>query len=106
MKRIRIHKIVTKDLQSLDSDLRMRLAELLDLLAHGESLGLPASRLMPDVAVGAHELRLKDASGQYRVFYYTKVKDAILVFHFFKKKTQATPKKELNLAKKRLGSMT
>ncbi len=105
MKTVRIHKAVVKEVQILSVDLRIRVAELLDLLAGGHSIGMPTSRPMPDVAVGAHELRIKDTSGQYRVFYYTKVKDHILVFHFFKKKTQATPKKELNLAKKRLRSL-
>ena len=80
----------------------MRLAELFDLLAHGQNLGMPVSRPMPSIENGVHELRVKDSSGQYRVFYYTKLRDEILVFHCFKKKTQATPKKELDLAKKRL----
>jgi len=66
---------------------------------------MPISRPMPTVRNGVHELRIKDRSGQYRVFYYTKVKDAILVFHLFKKKTQATPKKELEKAAKRLMEM-
>jgi phage-related protein len=35
-----------------------------------------------------HELRMKDASGQYRVIYFMKSKDAIYVLHGFKKKTQ------------------
>ena len=32
-------------------------------------------------------------------------KNDILIFHFFKKKTQVTPKKEIDLAKKRLETM-
>ena len=106
MKTVRIHRVVTKELQGLSDDLKIRVIELLDLIAAGESIGMPVSRPMPNVAVGAHELRIKDSSGQYRVFYYTKVKGAILVFHFFKKKSQTTPNKELVLAKKRLRSMT
>ncbi len=94
-----------KDLESVSDELKIRIAETLDLLASGVSIGLPLSRPMPDIAAGTHELRIKDRSGQYRVFYYTKIKDAILVFHFFKKKTQATPKKELKVAEKRLRSM-
>ena len=66
---------------------------------------MPLSRPMPSVGKGVHELRVKDRSGQYRVFYYTKLKNDILVFHFFKKKTQATPKKEIDLAKRRLKTM-
>ena len=60
---------------------------------------------MPGIAIGVYELRIKDISGQYRVFYYTKMKNDILVFHFFKKKTQTTPKKEIETAKQRLKSM-
>ena len=102
MKAIRVHKAAAKEIGNLSVVLRVRIAELLDLVAHGESLGLPMSRPMPSIATGVHELRIKDSSGQYRVFYYTKVQSEILVFHCFKKKTQATPKKEMDLAKKRL----
>ncbi len=102
MKRIRVHKIAAKSIAKMGIDIRLRIAELLDLVAHGEGLEMPVSRPMPSIANGVHELRVKDASGQYRVFYYTKVRDEILVFHCFKKKTSATPKKELDLAKKRL----
>lgn len=60
---------------------------------------------MPSIAQGVHEIRLKDKSGIYRVFYFTKVKDKILIFHAFKKKTQKTPKKDIDLGKKRLKEM-
>ncbi|PIR22158.1 MAG: hypothetical protein COV44_09475 [Deltaproteobacteria bacterium CG11_big_fil_rev_8_21_14_0_20_45_16] len=102
VKSIRIHKALVKELRDLDTGLRSRIAELLDLLASGESLGMPISRPMSDIAHGVHELRIKDAGGQYRVFYYTKVGDAILVFHLFKKKTQQLPKREREIASKRL----
>src|SRR5690242_2460624 len=105
MKVVRVHKVVARDLEALDSALRSKLAELLSLLAAGENLGMPLSRPMPVIASGAHELRVHDHSGQYRIFYFTKVKDAILVFHFLKKKTQATPGRELALAARRLKEM-
>jgi len=102
MKAVRVHKAAAKEIEKLNLTLRVRIAELLNLIAHGESLGMPVSRPMPSISNGVHELRIKDGSGQYRVFYYTKMKDQILVFHCFKKKSQTTPKKELELAKKRL----
>lgn len=105
MKAIRIHKAVAKAIEPLGLDLRRQIAELLALLAEGASIGLPVSRPMPSVASGAHELRLRDRSGSCRAFYYTKVKDAILVFHFFKKKTQATPNREIKIAISRLKEM-
>lgn len=71
----------------------------------GESLGLPVSRPMPVIANGAHELRIKDRSGQYRIFYFTKHKDAVPVFHFLKKKTETTPHHEIGIAQNRLKDM-
>ncbi len=82
--------------------MRRQLSEIFTLLADGESLGMPLSRPMPVIRHGVHELRVKDRSGQYRVFYYTKKNDTVLIFHFFKKKTQETPLQEIETAKRRL----
>jgi len=41
----------------------------------------------------------------YRVFYYTKLADSVLIFHAFAKKTQKTPPHEIALAQKRLKEM-
>jgi phage-related protein len=41
-------------------------------------------------------------SGIYRVFYYTKLADTILIFHAFAKKTEKTPQHEIFLAQQRL----
>lgn len=105
MKAVRIHKKVSKELEKLEFSLRRELAEAFVLLAEGESIGLPLSRPMPVIEHGVHELRVKDRSGQYRIFYYTKKADAILIFHFFKKKTQETPSQEIETARGRLEEM-
>jgi phage-related protein len=105
VKAVRVHRKVEKELESMDVFTRSKVLETLGLLAKGESLGLPLSRPMPVIANGAHELRIKNASGQFRIFYFLKFREAILVFHFFKKKTQETPKVELETAKRRLGEM-
>jgi phage-related protein len=60
---------------------------------------------MASVDVGVEELRIKDRSGAYRVFYYAKLADSVLILHAFTKKTQETPPKEIALAKKRLKEM-
>jgi phage-related protein len=57
------------------------------------------------VASGVDELRVRDRSGVYRVFYYTKLSDSVLIFHAFAKKTQKTPPHEITLAQKRLKEM-
>jgi phage-related protein len=105
MKSIRLHKSVLKEVKELGLIASDELANLLSLLANGESLGMPVSRPMPSVSMGVHELRIRDSHGYYRVFYFTKHKDAILVFHLFKKKTQQTPKTEIETAQKRLKEM-
>lgn len=81
------------------------MAVLLEALGRGISLGLPMSRPMPAVAHGAHELRVSDQAGEVRVFYYTKHRDALLVFHMFRKKVQRTPEREIDTARKRLRDM-
>ena len=90
MKAIRFHAGVVKEMQAVDVMLRARIADLLALLAAGESLGMPTSRPMTTIGSGAHEIRVKDHTGQYRFFDFTKHRAAILVFHLFKNKTQAT----------------
>ncbi len=102
---LRVHRQVLKEIEDLDLGTRQKLAELLSLLTEGENLGMPVSRPMPIIANGAHEIRIKDRHGQYRVFYFVKAKDAILVFHFIKKKTQTTPHYEIEVAKARLEDM-
>lgn len=68
----------------------------------GESLGMPLSRTMPAVGGGVSELRFRDQSGIYRVFYYLKLAKGILVFHAFTKKAKRTPDQEIELGRRRL----
>ncbi len=71
----------------------------------GQRLGMPFTRVMKDISKGVEEIRIKDTSGTYRVFYFTRLQDTILIFHAFKKKTQKTPKKEIDLGRRRLKEM-
>lgn len=105
MKVLRVHRQVSKEIERLDPFTRLKLAEIFALLTEGESLGLPISRPMTSIAHGAHEIRLKDRGGQYRVFYFAKHKDAVLVFHFLRKKTENTPHHEIEIAQRRLQEM-
>jgi phage-related protein len=54
-----------------------------------------------DVGAGAKEIRVKDASGIYRVMYVAKFDEAIYVLHCFQKKTQATSKQDKAIAEAR-----
>ena len=49
-----------------------------------------------------HELRLKARSGAYRVVDALVFRGSVHVLHAFKKTTQATPERNLSLARQRL----
>ena len=57
---------------------------------------------MTTVASGVREIRVREASGAFRVIYLVSIGDAVLVLHAFQKKTQATSQKDIELATKRL----
>jgi len=65
----------------------------------GPNLGMPYTRAMGN---GLFEIRIKGQEGIARVFYCTQTNHEIVMLHSFIKKTEATPKKELDIAKKRL----
>ena len=69
------------------------------MLALGPNLGEPHTKAFGD---GLFELRLKGAEGIARVFYGTLVGRRIVVLHSFVKKTQKTPRRELEIAEQRL----
>jgi len=66
---------------------------------YGPNLGMPHTRPMGD---GLFELRLKAAEGIARVFFCTVVGRQIVVLHQFVKKSEKTPKRELNIARNRM----
>jgi phage-related protein len=92
-------------LKSFSEDVRRAFGKAIFDLQKGKKLAMPLSRRMPSVAPGVEELRVKDRTGAYRAFYFTKVVDAILIFHAFEKKTAKTPSHEVELARKRLKEM-
>jgi phage-related protein len=74
----------------------------------GFQLGKVQSGLDPDdwkpfddVGTGTREIRIKDASGIYRVMYVAKFAEAVYVLHCFQKKTQATSKQDKSIAEAR-----
>ncbi len=56
---------------------------------------------MVTIGPGVREIRIRDASGGFRVIYLAKFTDAVYVLHCFQKKTQKTSKADLDLAAKR-----
>lgn len=57
---------------------------------------------MKSVGPGVREIRIREASGAFRVIYLASIEDLVLVLHAFQKKTQKTETKDLDLAAARL----
>lgn len=74
---------------------------LLRRLQGGESIGLPHSRPMPSIGKRCHELRINDKNVTWRIVYRTD-SDAIVIGEVFTKKTGKTPKKVIDVCKRRL----
>jgi len=56
---------------------------------------------MPSIGKGVEELRIWDDAGTFRVIYTARLADAVWVLHAFQKKTQATAKRDIDLAQSR-----
>ena len=82
-------------------DARIEAGGYLRRLQRGERLALPASRPMPGIGPGCHELRVQDANVTWRIVYYVG-REAIVVLDVFAKKTRSTPKRTIDIARKRL----
>jgi phage-related protein len=61
---------------------------------------------MPSIGKGVDEIRVWDDTGTYRVIYTARLADAVYVLHAFQKKTQATPRQDIELAKERFAQLT
>ena len=75
----------------------LRYAERMEI--YGPDLGMPHTRAIGE---GLFELRLKAAEGIARVLYCTLVGRRIVVLHQFVKKSEKTPRRELEVAKRRM----
>ncbi|MBR0252042.1 MAG: type II toxin-antitoxin system RelE/ParE family toxin [Synergistaceae bacterium] len=56
---------------------------------------------MSVIGNGVEEIRIRDNTGAFRVFYVARKEDFVYVLHAFKKKSQTTPKKEIEIAQQR-----
>ena len=74
-----------------------RLVEL--LMEFGPDLRMPHSKAMGD---GLFELRPRGREGIGRALYCFVVGGRVVIVHAFIKKTQATPERELRIARKRM----
>lgn len=90
---------VRLEIDDLPTDIRAAYTRLTELLEEfGLDLRMPHSRAMGG---GLFELRPRGREGIARVFYCMKVGKRIIILHSFIKKTQETPKRELDIARRR-----
>ena len=61
---------------------------------------------MPSIGKGVEEIRIWDDSGTFRVIYTARLREAVYVLHAFQKKTQATAKRDIEIAKRRFDQLT
>lgn len=83
------------------SPARIEAGYLFRLLQMGEKLSLPHSRPMPNIGKNCHELRINDENSTWRIIYRID-NDAIVILEVFSKKSQQTPKKVIDVCKKRI----
>jgi len=75
----------------------LRYAERMEI--YGPDLGMPHTRAMGG---GLFELRLKATEGIARVFYCTLIGRRIVMLHQFIKKSEKTPARELEVARRQM----
>lgn len=92
-----------KCLRDFPEDARQDAGYQLDKVQRGEQ---PDDfKPMPSIGKGVEEIRVWDDSGAYRVVYTARLAAAVYVLHAFQKKTQATSKHDIEVAKARYSEL-
>lgn len=87
------------ELRSFPASARREAGYQLDLMQRGRE---PSDwKPMTSIGSGVREIRIRSASGAFRVIYVAKLADAIYVLHCFRKRTQKTSKTDIEIAKAR-----
>lgn len=87
-------------LRAFPDDVRENLGFQLWQLQCGEQ---PSDyRPVASIGKGVFELRDQDARAWYRVVYLSRIDDVIYVLHCFRKKSRAMPRRDFELARRRL----
>ncbi|MEN8265180.1 MAG: type II toxin-antitoxin system RelE/ParE family toxin [Nitrospirota bacterium] len=91
---------IDKFLDKLDKKSRAKVAAYISLL---EEQGPNLKRPYADIVMGKiRELRIHHRSSQYRILYFFKLRDQIILVHAFSKKTQQLKERDIELAKRRM----
>lgn len=93
-----------RSLREFPDDAKRDAGYQLDRVQHG--LQPDDFKAMPTIGKGVEEIRVRDDTGAYRVIYTARLADAVYVLHAFQKKTQATSKRDIDLAKQRFALLS
>ncbi len=102
---LKILSKVVREVSNEPNELKQSIFGMLERVGRGESIGMPLCRPLSSIARGLYELRLSYRAGEYRVFYYIKVREAIYVIHAMKKKSQKMNKHTIDLLLSRIRSL-
>ena len=92
-----------KCLRAFPEDARQDAGYQLDIVQRG---GQPDDfKTMPSIGKGVEEIRVRDDTGAWRVIYTARLADAVYVLHAFQKKTQATSRHDMDIARARLSQL-
>lgn len=88
-------------IRAFPAEVRQDIGFQIDMVQRGEN---PDDwKPMNTIGKGVKEIRIREASRQYRVIYWANPEDTVFVLHAFTKKSQQTRKSDIELARKRLG---
>ena len=96
---------VIQEMRHEPPELKQSVYGVLERISRGESIGMPVCRPLSSISRGLYELRISYRAGEFRVFYYIKVKDAIYVIHAMRKKSQKIERRTVELLLSRIGGL-
>jgi phage-related protein len=85
-----------KDLKAFPDDARKEAGFQIDRVQRGRD---PIDwKPMPSIGPGVREIRIREASGAFRVIYLASLNDRVAVLHAFQKKSQKTAQTDIGTA--------
>ena len=88
---------VVREIDDEPIELKQSVFGTLERAGRGESIGMPLCRPLFSIVKGLYELRFSYRAGEYRVFYYVKLGQAIYVIHSMRKKSQKLEQRTIDL---------
>jgi phage-related protein len=95
-----LNESVAAQLAALPADVRARFSRIVDLIA-GHGLERVREPHVKHLRGRVWEMRMSGRDGIARALYVTAAGKRVVVVHMFEKKTQKTPRREIEIAEKR-----